>query len=248
MHELDILYEDNHLLVINKPAGIATMGSESGPTIHSLAADYLKQTYDKPGRAYVGIVSRLDAMTSGVLVLARTSKAASRLTPQFAAKDGTGAAKLYLAAVEGYFDSDEGCMSDHLRKNDHAKRTKVVDAEARGAKLAELRYLTLARSEEASLLAVQLLSGRKHQVRVQFSHRRHCVVGDRKYGARSKFPAGVALHSWRLQITHPTRRERLWFEAPPPHSWKRFSRLLPGIPGLRRRVAEHFNLPADSLS
>ncbi len=79
MHELDVLYEDNHLLVVNKPAGIATMGAESGPTLHSMAAAYLKQKYRKPGRVYVGIVSRLDAMTSGVVVLARTSKAASRL-------------------------------------------------------------------------------------------------------------------------------------------------------------------------
>ncbi len=249
MNKLDILYEDNHLLVVNKPAGIVTMGAESGPTVHSLAADYLKRTYHKPGRVYVGIVSRLDAMTSGVLVLARTSKAASRLVPQFAGKeDSTPAVKIYLAAVEGEWDSDQGLLVDYLRKNDHAKRTKVVDSQARGAKLARASYLTLARNDESSILAVQLLSGRKHQIRVQLAERGHSVIGDRKYGAKSKFAIGVALHSWRLQIIHPTGRQPMRFEAAPPDSWKRMIRRLPDAAQLRRRVEEHFELPPDNAS
>ena len=246
MHELDILYEDNHLLVINKPAGIATMGAESGPTVHSLAADYLKRKYRKPGNVYVGIVSRLDAMTSGVLVLARTSKAASRLVPQFADKNGSAAAKIYLAIVEGRIDCDEGIWEDHLRKDDEARRMRVVDPSWRGAKAARLRFVTVSRSDEESTLAIQLLSGRKHQIRVQAAERGHAVLGDRKYNARMAFPTGVALHSWRLQITHPTRRETMWFEAGLPNSWRGARAQRIDLTTLRPRLSRQFNLSTDS--
>jgi len=225
--KLDVLYEDNHLLVINKPACIATMGAESGPTIHSMAADYLKRTYNKPGKAFVGIVSRLDSMTSGVLVLARTSKAASRLSEQFAGRK-EGVSKVYLAAVSPTVDSDPVVDSgpvewtDWVRKDDRAKRMRVVDSESNGAKEARLRFCTLGTGQDHSLLAVRLLTGRKHQIRVQFADRGHPVIGDRKYGSPKPFSAGVALHSWRLQIVHPTRREPMWFAADPPASWKPF--------------------------
>ncbi len=126
MDPLEILYEDNHLLVVNKPVGIATMGAEAGPTIHSLAASYLKETYGKPGKAFVGVVSRLDSMTSGVLVLARTSKAASRLSAQFAERSGEATDKIYLAAVEGSLPEAEGELADHVLKDDAAHRMRVV--------------------------------------------------------------------------------------------------------------------------
>ncbi len=245
MKQLDILYEDNHLLVVNKPAGIATMGAQSGPTVHSLAANYLKRAYHKPGRAFVGIVSRLDTMTSGVLVLAKTSKAASRLAPQFAAKAGAGAVKIYLAVVEGDLESGVGRWTDYLRKNDQARRMEVVDATTPEAKLADLRFLTLGQTGHLSLVAIQLLTGRKHQIRVQFADRTHGVVGDRKYRAHTTFPDGIALHSWRLQIRHPTRQEPMWFEAELPGSWNKFSHLLNNMGPLRDRVNESFDLPVD---
>ena len=126
MESLDILYEDNHLLVVNKPVGIATMGAEQGPTVHSMAADYLKRTYHKPGKAFVGVVSRLDAMTSGVLVLARTSKAASRLSTQFAERSGDGTTKIYLAALDGDLQASQGELTDQVLKDDAAHRMRVV--------------------------------------------------------------------------------------------------------------------------
>jgi 23S rRNA pseudouridine1911/1915/1917 synthase len=238
---LDVLYEDNHLLVVNKPSGIATMGAESGPTIHSMAADYLKRTYNKPGKAFVGIMSRLDSMTSGVLVLARTSKAASRLSEQFAAKR-EGVSKIYLAVVSPSVDSDKDNWTDWVRKDDSAKRMRVVDSSAKDAKQARLQFCTLGTGSDHSLVAVQLLTGRKHQIRVQFADRGHPVIGDRKYGSLRPFSAGVALHSWRLQIVHPTRREPMWFTAGPPPSWKPFRGQLSSQVELWQQTCESLGL------
>ena len=220
MNLLEILYEDNHLLVVNKPAGIATMGSNSVPTMHSLAADYLKQRYNKPGKAYVGIVSRLDTMTSGALVLTRTSKAASRLSQQFAGKS-TEINKVYLAAIDPPLQADSDQWIDWLRKDDRAHRMRVVPSAA-DAQQARLRYVTIGRSRNQSVIAVQLLTGRKHQIRVQLSDRGHPVIGDRKYGSPIPFSKGIALHSWRLGFVHPTLRQPMLFTATPPVSWKPF--------------------------
>jgi 23S rRNA pseudouridine1911/1915/1917 synthase len=242
---LDILYEDNHLLVVNKPAGIATMGADNLPTVHSLAADYLKRAYNKPGRVYVGIVSRLDAMTSGVLVLARTSKAARRLSAQFANVSDRRPLKIYLVAVEGQLDGPGAELVDYLRKDDVAKRMRVVGKTAASAQQARLRYMTLGEKDGVSVAAAQLLSGRKHQIRVQFADRVHPVLGDRKYGARGRFSAGVALHSWRLQIIHPTRAEPIWFEAEIPRSWKPLRHIMPATDTMRLSIDEFFQLPSD---
>lgn len=248
MSALSILYQDNHLLVIDKPAGIATMGAESQPTVHSLAADYLKSAYHKPGRAFVGVVSRLDSMTTGALVLAKTSKAASRLTPQFADKTGGGALKIYLAVISGELDSDQGELIDHLRKDDRAHRMRVVGATMAGAAQARLRYLTLAHRDEQTIVAVQLLSGRKHQIRVQFSDRGQPVIGDRKYGSMQPFSAGIALHSWRLEITHPTTKQRLGFVADLPKSWQAWARVLPQPDKIWARVSDGFGLTGLAIS
>ena len=236
MDPLEILYEDNHLLVVNKPVGIATMGAEAGPTIHSLAASYLKETYGKPGKAFIGVVSRLDSMTSGVLVLARTSKAASRLSAQFAERSGEATDKVYLAAVEGSLPEAEGELADHVLKDDAAHRMRVVGRSVPQAKEARLRYCRLLASDPYSLVAVRLLSGRKHQIRLQFADRGHPVLGDRKYGATSRFSAGIALHSWRLRIVHPTKRTPMWFRADPPPTWKSLLRACSLDPQLERMV------------
>lgn len=249
MKDLPIIYQDNHLLVVNKPAGIATMGAESGESVHSLAAQYLKQKYNKPGNVYVGIVSRLDAMTSGVLVLARTSKAASRLTPQFgnllAGKkigDVERAGKVYLAIMQGWTPRERGRMTDFVCKDDAARRMIVVDPESPGAQLAELQYMRIAELEKETIIAVRLLTGRKHQIRLQFSDRYKPLLGDRKYGSKRRFPSGVALHSWCLQITHPTQQRRCtWFADLPP-SWDQFRSAVPGQQELVSMVEEGFKL------
>ena len=262
MASLEILYEDNHLLVVNKPAGLATMGAESGPTVHSLAADYIKRKYRKPGKAFVGVVSRLDAMTSGVIVLARTSKAASRLSSQFAGRADKLAQKqpsdqglpwevekVYLAAIDGSLADETGQWVDDLFKDDAAHRMRVVDANRRGsnpnrlaaegqdAKRAVLRYCQLTSGVNGSVVAVRLMTGRKHQIRVQFAQRGHPVLGDRKYGSTRNFPKGIALHSWRVRILHPTRRIPIWFQAEPPEPWKPLLKNLDISDELQQRIA-----------
>lgn len=215
-----VLYEDNHLLVIDKPAGIPTMGGASGPTAHALAAQYLKKKYAKPGNVFVGIVSRLDAMTSGVLVLARTSKAAARLSQQFRE---SRPAKRYLAVVHGRPQPGSGRLVDTVYKDDAAHRMRCADGKAvSSGKEAELRYETLAARHDRTLLAIDLITGRKHQIRVQWASRGHPVWGDRKYEAASRTKRGIALHAWQLTIQHPTRKEPLTLIAPPPASWQSF--------------------------
>lgn len=244
---MDVLYEDNHLLVVNKPAGIATMGTESGvPSMHGLAADYLKQKYHKPGNVYVGVVSRLDTMTSGVLILARTSKAASRLSDQFAGRGTERTRKLYLAAVQGSVRPSSGRWQDWIFKDDPAHRMRVTASTRQDARQAELNYLEVEKTDVGSVLAIELLTGRKHQIRVQSAERGHAILGDRKYGSRLPFPVGIALHSWQLIVSHPTKRVPMRFEAPIPKSWQQAS--LPAIAPHHRRLVEHFRFLDGTLT
>lgn len=216
----NVLYEDNHLLVVNKPAGLPTMGTPSGhPTLLTLAKEYVKDRYQKPGNVYLGVVSRLDAPVTGVVLLARTSKAASRLTEQFRAHT---VEKTYWAMIEGVLDPLEGRLTDWLRHDDHHRRVNIVGSTMPGAQEARLCYRVLKTMKKYSLLEVQLETGRKHQIRVQLSHAGYPIVGDRKYGNRTLFSAGIALHSRRLVVSHPTTAVRLEFEAPLPDSWRQF--------------------------
>lgn len=248
---VEILFEDNHLLVVNKPAGLATMGSGDAPSVHRWGCDYIRRRYHKPGKVYLGVVHRLDAMTSGVLVLARTSKAAARLSDQFRRVSG-GPEKIYLAVVSGRVTPSSGCLRDHVVKDEAAHRMRVVQrgATGRGAAMghsdstradsgaeAILDYRVLRQSEADagrgrnrspySLTAVRLRTGRKHQIRVQFADRGHVVWGDSKYGDREKRLAGrdavgIALHAASLTIAHPVGGRTLEFRCQPPPSWGNF--------------------------
>lgn len=220
------------------------MGSQAGMTLHALAAAYLKEKYNKPHAAYVGIVSRLDSMTSGVIVLARTSKAAARLNAQFAdhaqrlsrEAQGNGEAKLstelirktYLAVADretglgssaDSLSTSAGRLDDYLFKDDAAHRMRVSKRMPDGAKAAALIYRTLGSAAEGRVLAVAPLTGRKHQIRVQFAARGWPIRGDRKYGSSARWPSGIALHSYQLTIEHPTRRVPMTFSCPLPSSW-----------------------------
>lgn len=217
-----VLYEDNHLLALDKPAGLATMGAAAGrPSLWALAKQYIKQKYHKPGGVYLGTVSRLDAAVSGVVLFARTSKAAARLAEQFRSRSTQ---KLYWAIVEGLPAPTAECV-DWLIKDERLKRMRVVAARATAehgrAQQAELAYRRLRQTAAGWLLEIDLRTGRKHQIRVQLSHRGLTILGDRKYGSRGPFTAGIALHARQLEFTHPTRRERLTLTAPVPPAWRK---------------------------
>jgi 23S rRNA pseudouridine1911/1915/1917 synthase len=218
--KLNILYEDNHLLAVLKPAGLATMGvSDDRPSLLLLAKDYIKRRYHKPGNVYLGVMSRLDAAVTGVVLFARTSKAAARLTEQFRTH---AVEKIYWAVVEGRLEPPAGGFADYLSKDEPHHRMQVVRAASPGAKSAELTYRKLAVVEGQTLVEIRLETGRKHQIRLQFAHRGHAILGDRKYGGRLGFPSGIALHAKRLTIEHPVKGERIVFEAPLPDAWHRW--------------------------
>lgn len=217
--EFDVLYEDNHLLAINKPARLPTMGAKAGtPTLLTAAKAYVAQKYDKPGNVYLGVVSRLDAPVTGVVLLARTSKAAARLSKAF--RDRL-VRKTYLAAVSGDVEPAEAALEHYLRKDQRHRRVHITHADCPTAQFARLSYRTLSRTESAALLEVQLETGRKHQIRVQLAKAGWPVLGDRKYGSVADFPAGIALHAYQLVIEHPVRREPLELTAPLPDAWRR---------------------------
>lgn len=214
---LDVLYLDNHLLVVNKPPGLLAQADHTGdPDVLTLGKAWLKARFGKPGRVFLGLVHRLDRPASGVMVLARTSKAAARLSDQFRRRLPE---KRYLALVEGVW-TGAGTAVDHLVK---AGRTvRVVPATHPGARRAELAWRVLAtdEAERLSLVEVRLETGRPHQVRVQLAHRGHPLLGDFRYGASRPLDGrNLALHAYRLGIEHPTRRVPMHWVAPPPAAW-----------------------------
>jgi 23S rRNA pseudouridine1911/1915/1917 synthase len=215
--DLQILYEDNHLLVVNKPAELATMGvGDSEPSLWRRACAYLKAKYAKPGNVYLGVVSRVDAAVTGAVVFARTSKAAARLSEQFRE---AAVGKVYWALVERPPDPPRGACTDWLLKDEPRRRMMLVAPTVPGAQEARLTYRVLEPLDTATLVEVRLETGRKHQIRVQLAARGWHVLGDAKYGARTRFPRGIALHARRLVIEHPVRHERLEIVAPLPAYW-----------------------------
>ena len=222
-HPLEVLYEDNHLLAVNKPAGLATMGVPAGkPTLLSTAKEYIKGRYHKPGNVYLGVMSRLDAPVTGVVLLARTSKAARRITEQF--RSGT-VEKIYWAIVEGSVSPPSGRCVDWVGQDERHRRMHIVGPTLPGAKQARLSYWRLApvrqdSVRQDSLLEVELQTGRKHQIRLQLAHRGYPILGDRKYGSRRCWPTGIALHARRLVIAHPVGGAPVELEAPLPGGWR----------------------------
>lgn len=214
---LRIVHEDNHLLAVAKPAGIPTMGAEEGvETVVDQAKAYLAEKYDKPGAVYLGVVSRLDAPVAGVLLFARTSKAAARLTDAFASRR---VEKLYLATVTGEVPPCDGPVVHYLQKDDRNARVFVTQKQSEDAQRAELTYEVLRTLGGKSLLAVRLITGRKHQIRVQLSKLGIPILGDEKYGSGDPHRPGIALHSWRLKLEHPVRREPMTLKCPPAKRW-----------------------------
>ena len=204
---LHVLFEDNHLLVINKRAGIATMGTAAGqPSVAREAAAYLKRKYNKPGNVFVGVVSRLDRLVSGVLVLARTSKAASRLSEQIRER----------SPKERVLGVGRGCptgstqqwlrFDDWVAKDESRQRMRVVAEKYPGALSASLRVRSFGWERRRLARQIELLTGRKHQIRLQLGGRGYPILGDRKYDSQHAFPAGIGLTV--LEWSSGTRQNR----------------------------------------
>ena len=227
---IHVLYEDNHLLVVDKPVGIATMGvSPEEPSMARLAAAYLKEKFHKPGNVYVGVVSRLDRLVSGILVLARTSKAASRLSAQLREQRVD---KRYLTVVAGTLATEplRWHELDHfMLKNESRQRMEVVSGSRSGAQHAKLRYRLVMQDRRCSLVEIVLITGRKHQIRLQLAEAGHPILGDAKYGSQLTFPHGIALHCHHVQVEHPTLHSQLEFSSIPKHWPANIAKLIPAV-------------------
>ena len=225
MNTPHILYEDNHLLVVEKPENLPVQADASGDgDLLTLLKAYIKEKYQKPGDVYLGLVHRLDRPVGGVMVFARTSKAAARLTAQF--KDRR-AKKRYAAIVEGDPKPSSEC-TDWLFKDEATNTTRVVKEDTVGAKRACLRYQTLAKAEGTALLDVELFTGRPHQIRVQLSSRNLPIVGDMRYHPNAKAGTQIRLWSYMLTVMHPTLNEPMTFYSIPP--WTEFPAALKLLP------------------
>ena len=215
-----VLYEDNHLLAVVKPAGLPTMGvSATKSSLLNVAREYIKQKYEKPGNVYLGTVSRLDAPVTGIVLFARTSKAAARLNEQFRDRS---VEKIYLAIVRPPPIPPSGTWHDWVAKDERHRRMHIVKKTHPGARHAELSYRCVTTCHAGQLVEIILKTGRKHQIRLQFGSRGYSVLGDRKYGGNPvHFSPGIALHAHRLAVDHPVRHETINLVAPLPPSWKR---------------------------
>lgn len=229
MQKLNVIYEDNHIIVVEKPVNIPSQGDKTGDIdMLTLVKRYIKEKYNKPGEVYLGLVHRLDRPVGGVMVFARTSKAAARLSEQVRNKDFK---KKYLVIVDGKFEKNEGTLEDYLLKNEKNNTSKVVKEGTKNAKLAILDYEVLKYNEEINLsvVKVNLHTGRHHQIRVQMANSGHSICGDQKYGTRGRGKQ-ICLWAYELTILHPITKEEITFKVLPEFigGWKQ----LEDIPNL----------------
>lgn len=214
MEKLNIIYEDNHIIVVEKKVNIPSQGDKTGDIdMLTLVKQYIKEKYNKPGEVYLGLVHRLDRPVGGVMVFARTSKAAARLSEQVRIKEFK---KNYLVIVDGKMENEEGTLEDYLLKNEKLNMSKVVSKGTKNSKLAKLDYQVLKYDEKInlSLLKVKLHTGRHHQIRVQMSNSGHSIYGDQKYGTRGRGKQ-ICLWAYELSIIHPITKQKLTFRALP---------------------------------
>ena len=205
--QVKIIYEDNHLLVVEKPVNIPMqLDSSNDEDLLSVCKQYLKEKYNKPGEVYLGLVHRLDRPVGGVCVFARTSKAASRLSKQIQNHEFK---KQYLAVVEDNNLKDKGTFEDNLLKDHKANMVKV---DPKG-KPSSLDYEVLKRKDNLALVKINLHTGRSHQIRVQFSSRNHPLWGDQRYNKKAVVGQQIALWSYSIELMHPTRNEKMIFTS-----------------------------------
>jgi 23S rRNA pseudouridine1911/1915/1917 synthase len=221
MEKLNVIYEDNHIIVVEKMPNIPSQQDKTGDVdMLTLVKEYIKEKYNKPGEVYLGLVHRLDRPVGGVMVFARTSKSAARLSEEVRNKMFK---KSYLTIVDGKFEQTSGTLEDYLVKNEKTNLSKVTTKDNKNAKFASLDYETVKYDEELNLsvLKINLHTGRHHQIRVQLSSRGHSIYADQKYGTRGRGKQ-ICLWAYELTIVHPTTKEEMTFKCVPQKigSWK----------------------------
>ena len=214
MEDLIILHEDNHIIVVLKPQNVPSCEDESkDPDMLSIIKEYIRVTYNKTGNVYLGLVHRLDRPTGGVMVFAKSSKAASRLSEQL--RDGDFE-KRYLSVLVGTPKEEKATLTHYMKKNAVNNMVYVCPATVQGAKFAELEYQLLDKKDGLSLVDVRLHTGRSHQIRVQMNAIGTPVYGDMRYGGEKAKKGYLALWAYYLSFTHPVSKERMVFRVQPP--------------------------------
>ena len=224
MEDLIILHEDNHVIVVLKPQNIPSCEDESkDKDMLTMIKDYIKVKYDKPGNVYLGLVHRLDRPTGGVMVFAKSSKAAARLSEQI--KNGDFE-KRYFAVVVGTPKEEKATLTHYMKKNAINTMVYICPPTVSGAKFAELEYSLVEKTETLSLVDVRLHTGRSHQIRVQMNAIGTPIYGDMRYGGEKAVKGNLALWAYYLSFTHPVSKERMVFRVQPPKDlvpWTNFN-------------------------
>ena len=218
MNKINVLYEDNHIIVVEKPINILSHSdSTKDEDLLTLVKEYIKEKYHKPGNVYIGLVHRLDRPVGGLMVFAKTSKAAKRLSEEIRSHQ---IKKTYLAIVEGLIEEDKGTYCDKILRLENGN--SVINSQG---KEAILDYQVLKRNKEQkkTLVKIFLKTGRHHQIRVQFAYHKHPLCGDQRYGKQDK--TQIALYAYQLELVHPTTKETLKFKKLPPRidHWTQFT-------------------------
>ena len=207
MEKLNIIYEDNHIIVVLKPQNILSQGDETGDkSLYDLVKEYIKEKYNKTGNVYLGLIHRLYRPTGGIMVFAKTSKAANRLSLQLKNKEFS---KKYFAVVIGMPKYKSSRLEHFLRKDEKENKVTVCPRSVEGAKQAILEYNTIKYNKGLSLLDVKILTGRSHQIRVQLSQIGNPLFGDQKYGVLTPQKVNLALWAYELKFIHPTTKKEM---------------------------------------
>ena len=226
---MTVLYEDNHIIAVNKTCNEIVQGDKTGDTpLSETVKVYIKEKYHKPGEVFLGVTHRLDRPTSGVVLFARTSKALSRLNEMF--KSHEQIRKTYWAIVQGAPKQPEARLENWLVRNEAQNKSYIVKPGAKEAKLAVLSYKTLVKGDHYTLLEVNLETGRHHQIRCQLAAIGCPIKGDLKYGAkRSNSDGGICLHARKIEFIHPVSKQDICITAPVPDDslWQQFAALVP---------------------
>ncbi|EAQ42348.1 RluA family pseudouridine synthase [Polaribacter sp. MED152] len=213
---LQVLFEDNHIIIVNKRSGDITQGDKTGDKpLSDVVKEYIKEKYNKAGNVFLGVVHRLDRPTSGVIIFARTSKALERLNKMLRDKE---IHKTYWAVVKNHPKKEKATLINYLRKNPKNNKSSVFQKEIEGSKKAILHYSTLKKLDNYSLLEIDLETGRHHQIRAQLSNIGFPIKGDLKYGFnRSNKDGSIHLHARKIEFIHPVAKEKITVIAPTPN-------------------------------